>query len=86
MGHDPLRDEGHALALRIAQAGVLTEHRIDRVIARPNLVTIAVRELRGSMIRIDPNWPRDVHPSDKESEARGVKLPVMFDESTGVSS
>jgi acetyl esterase len=27
MGHDPLRDEGHALALRIAQAGVPTEHR-----------------------------------------------------------
>ena len=27
MGHDPLRDEGHALALRIAQAGVSTEHR-----------------------------------------------------------
>jgi acetyl esterase len=26
MGHDPLRDEGHALALRIAQAGVPTEH------------------------------------------------------------
>ena len=27
MGHDPLRDEGHALAQRIAQAGVATEHR-----------------------------------------------------------
>jgi len=27
MGHDPLRDEGHALALRIAQVGVPTEHR-----------------------------------------------------------
>lgn len=27
MGHDPLRDEGHALALRIAEAGVPTEHR-----------------------------------------------------------
>lgn len=27
MGHDPLRDEGHALALRIAQAGVPTEYR-----------------------------------------------------------
>ena len=27
MGHDPLRDEGHALALRIAQAGVPTAHR-----------------------------------------------------------
>ena len=27
MGHDPLRDEGHALAQRIAQAGVVTEHR-----------------------------------------------------------
>ncbi|RTQ32869.1 alpha/beta hydrolase [Variovorax gossypii] len=26
MGHDPLRDEGLALALRIAQAGVPTEH------------------------------------------------------------
>lgn len=27
MGHDPLRDEGHALAQRIEQAGVATEHR-----------------------------------------------------------
>ena len=27
MGHDPLRDEGHALALRIAEAGVPTVHR-----------------------------------------------------------
>ncbi|KQW60963.1 alpha/beta hydrolase [Variovorax sp. Root411] len=27
MGHDPLRDEGVALALRIGQAGVPTEHR-----------------------------------------------------------
>jgi len=27
MGHDPLRDEGHALAKRIAEAGVPTEHR-----------------------------------------------------------
>ena len=27
MGHDPLRDEGHALAKCIAQAGVATEHR-----------------------------------------------------------
>jgi len=27
MGHDPLRDEGHALAQRIQQAGVATEHR-----------------------------------------------------------
>lgn len=27
MGHDPLRDEGFALALRIAHAGVPTEHR-----------------------------------------------------------
>lgn len=27
MGHDPLRDEGHELALRIACAGVHTEHR-----------------------------------------------------------
>jgi acetyl esterase len=27
MGHDPLRDEGHALARRIAQAGVATTHR-----------------------------------------------------------
>jgi acetyl esterase len=27
MGHDPLRDEGHALALRIAQAGVAAEYR-----------------------------------------------------------
>lgn len=26
MGHDPLRDEGHALAQRIAAAGVATEH------------------------------------------------------------
>jgi acetyl esterase len=27
MGHDPLRDEGHLLAQRIAAAGVATEHR-----------------------------------------------------------
>lgn len=27
MGHDPLRDEGHALAQRIEQSGVATEHR-----------------------------------------------------------
>jgi acetyl esterase len=27
MGHDPLRDEGHALALRIAQSGVACTHR-----------------------------------------------------------
>lgn len=27
MGHDPLRDEGHALARRVAQAGVATTHR-----------------------------------------------------------
>ncbi|MDO9481004.1 MAG: alpha/beta hydrolase [Hydrogenophaga sp.] len=27
MGHDPLRDEGHALAQRIEQSGVVTEHR-----------------------------------------------------------
>jgi acetyl esterase len=27
MGHDPLRDEGHALAQRIEQTGVATEHR-----------------------------------------------------------
>jgi acetyl esterase len=27
MGHDPLRDEGHALAQRIEQAGVATVHR-----------------------------------------------------------
>ena len=27
MGHDPLRDEGHALALRIASAGVAGAHR-----------------------------------------------------------
>lgn len=27
MGHDPLRDEGHALAQRIEQSGVPTEHR-----------------------------------------------------------
>lgn len=27
MGHDPLRDEGHALALRIGQAGVAVTHR-----------------------------------------------------------
>jgi acetyl esterase len=27
MGHDPLRDEGHALAQRIEQAGVATEHQ-----------------------------------------------------------
>lgn len=27
MGHDPLRDEGHAFAVRLAQAGVATEHQ-----------------------------------------------------------
>ncbi|MDO9033310.1 MAG: alpha/beta hydrolase [Hydrogenophaga sp.] len=59
MGHDPLRDEGHALAQRIQQAGVATEHRHYPDAIHACIHFTAVSPLGGQVLSDLAQWLRD---------------------------
>ncbi|MDP3322592.1 MAG: alpha/beta hydrolase [Hydrogenophaga sp.] len=58
MGHDPLRDEGHALAQRIEQAGVATEHRHYPGAIHACIHFTAVSPLGGQVLSDLAQWLR----------------------------
>ncbi|WP_332741270.1 alpha/beta hydrolase [Hydrogenophaga sp.] len=58
MGHDPLRDEGHALAQRIEQAGVATEHRHYPGAIHACIHFTAVSPLGGEVLSDLAQWLR----------------------------
>jgi acetyl esterase len=58
MGHDPLRDEGHALAQRIQQAGVATEHRHYPGAIHACIHFTAVSPLGGQVLSDLAQWLR----------------------------
>jgi acetyl esterase len=58
MGHDPLRDEGHALAQRIEQAGVTTEHRHYPGAIHACIHFTAVSPLGGQVLSDLAQWLR----------------------------
>lgn len=58
MGHDPLRDEGHALAQRIEQAGVATEHRHYPGAIHACIHFTAVSPLGGQVVADLADWLR----------------------------
>jgi acetyl esterase len=58
MGHDPLRDEGHALAQRIEQAGVATVHRHYPGAIHACIHFTAVSPLGGQVLSDLAQWLR----------------------------
>jgi acetyl esterase len=58
MGHNPLRDEGHALAQRIEQAGVATEHRHYPGAIHACIHFTAVSPLGGQVLSDLAQWLR----------------------------
>lgn len=58
MGHDPLRDEGHALALRMAQSGVDCTHRDYAEAIHACIHFTAVSPLGGQVMQDLAEWLR----------------------------
>ena len=59
MGHDPLRDEGHALALRIAQSGVACTHRDYAAAIHACIHFTGVSPVGGQVMQDLAEWLRE---------------------------